>query len=203
MAGTRRPHPGPQADPLPRHGLRRVRGRARGRLRPPPALLAGLGVPLFVATSYSKSFALYGERIGALSVVTADPAQATLVAEKIRLAIRTNYSTPPTHGALLVSTILTDPVLRARWEAELDAMRDRVRRMRIGLAQRLEGNNVCDFSRLTTQRGLFSYSGLSPNQMERLRTDHAVYGVSDGRLCMSALTENTLDRVSQAIRTVL
>jgi aromatic-amino-acid transaminase len=169
----------------------------------PARLLAGLGVPLFVATSYSKSFALYGERIGALSVVAADAGQAKLVAEKVRLAIRTNYSTPPTHGALLVSTILTDPALRARWEAELDGMRQRVRRMREGLARRLEGNNVSDFGRLVTQRGLFSYSGLSAAQMDRLRDDHAVYGVSDGRICMSALTEATLDRVAAGIRAVL
>ncbi len=169
----------------------------------PARLLAGAGVPLFVATSFSKSFALYGERVGALSIVAADAAQARLVQDQVNVAIRTNYSTPPSHGAMLVAAILTDPALRSQWEAELDAMRARVKRMREGLAVRLEGNNKQDFSRLVAQKGLFSYSGLSAAQMERLRDAFGIYGVSDGRLCMSALTEATLDRVADGIRAVL
>ena len=169
----------------------------------PARLLAGLGVPLFVATSFSKSFALYGERIGALSVVAADARQAGLVLDQLKIAIRTNYSTPPTHGAVLVSAILTDPALRAQWEAELAGMRQRIRRMRDGLAARLQGNNVQDFDRLVRQKGLFSYSGLSAAQIARLRDEHGIYGVSDGRLCMAALTEGTLDRVAKGIRAVV
>jgi len=168
----------------------------------PARLLAQCGVPLFVATSFSKSFGLYGERVGALSIVAADARQAGLVLDQIKVAIRTNYSTPPTHGALLVSTILTDPELRAQWEAELETMRQRIRRMREGLVARLAGNNSRDFSRLVRQKGLFSYSGLDAEQMTRLREEFAIYGVSDGRFCMAALTERTLDRVAEGIRAV-
>ena len=168
----------------------------------PARLLAQAGVPLFVATSYSKSFGLYGERVGALSVVAADPAQAKLVGEQVKIAIRTNYSTPPSHGALLVSTILNDPALRSQWTAELAEMRQRIKRMRHGLVERLAGNNVRDFSRFERQRGLFSYSGLSAPQMERLKSEFGIYGVSDGRLCMSALTQATLDRVAAGVRAV-
>ena len=168
----------------------------------PARLLAGLGVPLFVATSFSKSFGLYGERIGALSVVAADDRQAVLVGEQVKIAIRTNYSTPPTHGALLVSTILNDPALRAQWVAELDGMRQRIRRMRQGLVTRLAGNNARDFQHFMEQRGLFSYSGLDGGQMARLKDEFGIYGVSDGRLCMAALTERTLDRVAAGIRAV-
>ena len=168
----------------------------------PARLLAGLGVPVFVATSFSKSFALYGERIGALSVVAADAAQARLVGDQLKVAIRTNYSTPPSHGALLVSAILGDPALRAEWETELDAMRDRIKRMRQGLVARLAGNNARDFGRFLHQRGLFSYSGLDAARMDRLKAEFGIYGVSDGRLCMAALTERTLDRVADGIRAV-
>ena len=169
----------------------------------PARLLAEQDVPVFVATSYSKSFALYGERIGALSVVAADARQAGLALEKVKVAIRVNYSTPPSHGALLVAAILTDPALRAQWEAELEAMRLRIRRMREGLVRRLEGNNVQDFGRLVRQAGLFSYSGMTAAQMDRLRDEFGIYGVSDGRICMAALTERTLDRVAEGIRAVI
>ncbi len=168
----------------------------------PARLLAGLKVPLFVATSFSKSFGLYGERVGALSVVAADDRQAVLVGEQVKIAVRTNYSTPPTHGALLVSTILNDPALRAQWVAELEGMRQRIRRMRAGLVARLAGNNARDFGRFMEQRGLFSYSGLDGGQMARLKDEFGIYGVSDGRLCMAALTERTLDRVAAGIRAV-
>ena len=168
----------------------------------PIRIMAQLGVPVFVATSFSKSFALYGERIGALSIVAADAKQAGLVLEQAKIAIRTNYSTPPSHGALLVSTILGDPQLRAQWEAELAGMRERIKRMREGLVSRLGGDNARDFGQLVRQKGLFSYSGLSTEQMARLKGEFGIYGVSDGRLCMAALTERTLDRVAAGIRTV-
>ena len=169
----------------------------------PARLLAGLGVPVFVATSYSKSFALYAERIGALSIVAASADQAKLVMDQVKVAVRTNYSTPPSHGALLVAEVLTNPALRAQWEAELDGMRQRIKRMRVGLVERLAGNNTTDFSRFVEQKGLFSYSGLSAAQMGRLQDEFAIYGVSDGRLCMSALTEASLDRVAEGIRAVV
>ena len=165
-------------------------------------LLARCGVPMFVATSFSKSFALYGERVGALSVVAADAAQAALVLDQVKIAVRTNYSTPPSHGALLVATVLADPELRAAWEQQLEGMRLRIKRMRTGLAERLAGSNRGDFTRFVRQRGLFSYSGLGEGQMARLKDEFAIYGVSDGRLCMAALTEHTLDRVAEGIRAV-
>jgi aromatic-amino-acid transaminase len=168
----------------------------------PARLLAQAGVPLFVATSFSKSFALYGERVGALSVVAPDPAQARMVLDQVNVAIRTNYSTPPSHGALLVAEVLGDPALQAAWKAELEGMRQRILRMRKGLVARLEGNNARSFDRLVHQRGLFSYSGLDAAQMARLKQEFGIYGVSDGRLCMSALTEATLDRVAEGIRAV-
>ena len=169
----------------------------------PARLLAKAGVPLFVATSFSKSFGLYGERVGALSVVAADAGQAKLVGEQVKIAIRTNYSTPPTHGALLVSTVLNDPALRAQWIEELAEMRQRIKRMRVGLVERLKGNNSKDFSHFVSQRGLFSFSGLSAAQMDRLKAEHGIYGVSDGRLCMAALTEASLDRVADGMRSVI
>lgn len=168
----------------------------------PARLLATCGVPLFVATSFSKSFGLYGERIGALSIVAPDARQAAMALDQVKVCIRANYSTPPSHAALLVSTILSDPSLRPAWEAELDGMRQRILRMRHGLAERLKGSNQGDFSRLVRQRGLFSYSGLSAEQMQRLKQEFAIYGVSDGRLCMAALTEHTLDRVAEGIRAI-
>ncbi len=168
----------------------------------PARLLAKSGLPLFVATSFSKSFGLYGERVGALSIVASDAKQAALVHDQAKVAIRTNYSTPPSHGALLVSAILSDPELRTAWETELEGMRQRILRMRQGLVERLAGNNRADFSRLIRQRGLFSYSGLSAKQMTRLKEEFAIYGVSDGRLCMAALTEKSLDRVAEGIRAV-
>ena len=168
----------------------------------PARLLAGCGVPLFVATSFSKSFALYGERVGVLSVVAADAAQGKLVLDQVKVAVRTNYSTPPSHGAMLVAAVLTNPALRTQWEAELEGMRQRIRRMRVGLVERLAGNNSRDFGRFVTQKGLFSYSGLGEGQMARLKGEFGIYGVSDGRLCMSALTERTLDRVAEGIRAV-
>ena len=130
------------------------------------------------------------------------PAELFLVLEQVKIAVRTNYSTPPSHGALLVSTILGDPALRSQWVEELDRMRQRIRRMREGLVARLSGNNALDFGRLVRQKGLFSYSGLNEAQMARLKNEFAIYGVSDGRLCMAALTERTLDRVAEGIRAV-
>lgn len=166
----------------------------------PARLLVRHGGPLFVATSFSKTFGLYGERVGALSIVTRSPEEAALVADQAAVAIRANYSTPPSHGALIVSTVLNDPALREAWIDELDGMRRRILNMRQGLQDRLIGNNLIDFAALTRQRGLFSYTGLSPAQMSLLESDFAIYGVSDGRLCMAALTEDRLDLVAAAIK---
>ena len=168
----------------------------------PARLLARSGLPLFVATSFSKSFGLYGERVGALSIVAADAKQAALVHDQAKVAIRTNYSTPPSHGAMLVSAILTDPSAAPSLgdRTGSHAPTDPADAPRPG--RPLGGSNRADFTRLIRQRGLFSYSGLSADQMTRLKQDFGIYGVSDGRLCMAALTQNTLDRVAEGIRAV-
>jgi aromatic-amino-acid transaminase len=157
-----------------------------------------------VATSFSKSFSLYGERVGALSVVCADADEATKVLSQLKVIVRTNYSNPPTHGAALVSTVLGTPELRQQWESELGAMRDRIKAMRTALVQGLAQAGVTqDMSFITQQAGMFSYSGLSSEQMQRLRTEFGVYGVNSGRICVAALNTGNIEHVCQAIATVM
>jgi len=169
----------------------------------PVRLMAESGLPLFVALSFSKSFALYGERIGALCVVTGRPDDAIRLTEQTKSIGRGSYSTPPTHGAAVVATVLNRPDLRALWISELDAMRTRIGVMRHKLVDLLAGHNGRDFSHLVKQRGLFSFSGLSPAQVEKLKLDHAIYAVENGRLCMAALNDGNVERVAEAIRQVV
>jgi aromatic-amino-acid transaminase len=162
------------------------------------------GMDFFVATSFSKSFSLYGERVGALSVVCASKEEAARVLSQLKRVIRTNYSNPPTHGAQIVATVLASPELRAQWEQELAGMRDRIRAMRAALVDKLTAAGVKgDLSYITRQKGMFSYSGLSPAQMERLRTEFGIYGVSTGRICVAAINLHNIDYVAKAIATVL
>jgi aromatic-amino-acid transaminase len=161
------------------------------------------GVDFFVATSFSKSFSLYGERVGALSVVCASADEARRVLSQLKIVIRSNYSTPPTHGAQVVTTVLNDPALRAQWEGELMAMRERIRRMRHLLVDKLHAAGVTrDLSFITRQQGMFSYSGLSQAQMQRLRNEFGIYGVDSGRICVAALNGRNIDAVAQAIARV-
>jgi aromatic-amino-acid transaminase len=161
------------------------------------------GVDFFVATSFSKSFSLYGERVGALSVVCASADEARRVLSQLKIVIRSNYSTPPTHGAQVVTTVLNDPSLRAQWEGELMAMRERIRRMRHLLVDKLHAAGVTrDLSYITRQQGMFSYSGLSQAQMQRLRDEFGIYGVDSGRICVAALNGRNIDAVAQAIARV-
>ena len=158
------------------------------------------GLDFFVATSYSKSFSLYGERAGALSVVCASKDAATRVLSQLKRVIRTNYSNPPTHGAAAITTVLSTPALRAMWEDELAGMRDRIKRMRVELQRRLVAAGAAiDTDFITRQRGMFSYSGLSKAQMQRLRSEFGVYGVDSGRICVAALNDRNLDVVVAAI----
>ncbi len=166
-------------------------------------LFADAGLPFFVASSFSKSFSLYGERVGALSVVTASHDEALRVQSQLKRVIRTNYSNPPTHGASIVSAVLNHAELRAMWEQELGEMRDRIRAMRHALVERLGAHGVeGDFGFITRQRGMFSYSGLSPVQVERLRSEFGVYAVGTGRICVAALNGNNIDAVAEAIARV-
>jgi len=161
------------------------------------------GLDFFVATSYSKSFSLYGERAGALSVVCASKDAATRVLSQLKRVIRTNYSNPPTHGAAAITTVLTTPALRAMWEDELAGMRERIKRMRVELQRRLVAAGAAiDTDFITRQRGMFSYSGLSKTQMQRLRSEFGVYGVDSGRICVAALNDRNLDVVVAAISRV-
>jgi aromatic-amino-acid transaminase len=161
------------------------------------------GLDLFVSTSFSKSFSLYGERVGALSVVCASKEEATRVLSQLKIVIRTNYSNPPTHGAQIVATVLTTPALRAQWEGELAGMRERIKRMRGALVEHLANAGVKgDLGYIVRQNGMFSYSGLSTAQMQRLRGEFGVYGVDSGRICVAALNEHNLAYVAKAIAAV-
>ena len=160
--------------------------------------------PLFVSNSFSKSFSLYGERVGALSVVSADRDEAARVLSQLKRVVRANYSTPPTHGGQIVATVLGSPERRAQWEAELGGMRERIRELRETLKRKLEqqvpGGN---FDYVTSQRGMFSYTGLSKAQVGRLRDEFSVYAVDTGRICVAALNSRNIDTVAGAIAAVL
>ena len=161
------------------------------------------GLSFFVATSFSKSFSLYGERVGALSVVCDSKEEADRVLSQLKRVIRTNYSNPPTHGAQIVAAVLTTPALRALWEQELAGMRERIKQMRQALRDKLVAAGVTqDVSYITRQRGMFSYSGLSKEQMQRLRTEFGIYGVDSGRICVAALNSRNIDAVVSAIAQV-
>jgi aromatic-amino-acid transaminase len=167
-------------------------------------LLASSGQSFFVSSSFSKSFSLYGERIGALSVVTQDKDETARVVSQVKRVIRTNYSSPPTHGAAVVAAVLTTPALRDTWEKELGVMRERIREMRRGFVEGLKALGVQrDFSFVIQQRGMFSYSGLSSEQVDRLREEFGIYAVSSGRICLAALNTRNLGSVCEAVAKVL
>ncbi|MFM0286339.1 amino acid aminotransferase [Paraburkholderia megapolitana] len=167
-------------------------------------LFAASELNVFVSSSFSKSFSLYGERVGALSIITGSKEEATRVLSQLKRVIRTNYSNPPTHGGSVVAAVLAAPELRATWEAELGEMRDRIRAMRNGLVERLQAAGVArDFSFVNAQRGMFSYSGLTSAQVDRLREEFGIYAVGTGRICVAALNTRNLDVVAGAIAQVL
>ncbi|NBX97159.1 MAG: aspartate/tyrosine/aromatic aminotransferase [Betaproteobacteria bacterium] len=162
------------------------------------------GLDFFVSTSFSKSFSMYGERVGALSVVCASKEEAARVLSQLKIVIRTNYSNPPTFGAQVVATVLNTPELRQMWEDELAGMRVRIKAMRGQLVARLQAAGVAgDLSFITRQKGMFSYSGLNKAQMERLRGEFGIYGVDSGRICVAALNGKNLDAVATAIAKVM
>ena len=163
----------------------------------------GAGLDFFVDTSFSKSFSLYGERVGALSVVCESKDEADRVLSQLKRVIRTNYSNPPIHGAQVVAMVLTTPALRTMWEAELAGMRVRIKQMRQALQTKLAAAGVKqDVSFITRQKGMFSYSGLNKEQMQRLRGEFGIYGVDSGRICVAALNNKNIDAVVSAIAKV-
>jgi aromatic-amino-acid transaminase len=158
------------------------------------------GLDFFVSTSFSKSFSLYGERVGALSVVCESKDEAARVLSQLKIVIRTNYSNPPTHGAQVVAIVLNTPSLRAMWEEELAGMRIRIKQMRTALLDKLQAAGIQqDMSFITQQKGMFSYSGLNKEQMQRLRSEFGIYGVDSGRICVAALNSRNIDAVVSAI----
>jgi aromatic-amino-acid transaminase len=162
------------------------------------------GLNFLVSTSFSKSFSLYGERVGALSVLCASKEEADKVLSQMKLVIRTNYSNPATHGGTAVAMVLNTPELRTQWEGELAEMRVRIKAMRQKLVDGLKAAGVTqDMSFITTQIGMFSYSGLSKDQMVRLRSEFGVYGTDTGRMCVAALNSKNIDHVCASIAKVM
>ena len=167
-------------------------------------LFAESGLTFFVSSSFSKSFSLYGERVGALSIVSESKEESARVLSQVKRVIRTNYSNPPTHGASIVAAVLNSPELRAQWEAELAEMRLRIRGMRTQMVELLAKNAPQrDFSFVGRQRGMFSYSGLSVEQVHRLRNEFGIYALDTGSICVAALNQSNINVVTDAIVQVI
>jgi len=167
-------------------------------------LFAESGMSFFVSSSFSKSFSLYGERVGALSIVTQNRDESARVLSQLKRVIRTNYSNPPTHGGAIVAAVLNNPSLRQQWEDELAQMRDRIKTMRHELVVRLAANGAKqDFGFIESQRGMFSYSGLTAEQVARLQKEDSIFALSTGRICVAALNTKNVDRVAKAIARVI
>jgi aromatic-amino-acid transaminase len=167
-----------------------------------PRLFAGMS-PVFLSSSFSKSFSLYGERVGAFSAVTASAEEAKRVLSQLKRVVRTNYSNPPSHGSKLVAQILGNPEQRALWEKELGGMRDRIKEMRKQLVDGIRARSGADFGFIMKQRGMFSYSGLTREQVLRLRKEYSIYTIETGRICVAALTTKNIGYVVDAIAKVI
>jgi len=166
-------------------------------------ILVDAGIDTFiVASSYSKSFSLYGERVGALSVVAASADQAKAVQSQIKRIIRTIYSSPSSHGAALVAGVLGSAELKALWEQELGQMRSRIHSLRAGLVEKLAAAGAPEFGFINQQAGMFSYSGLTRPQVDRLRDEYGIYAVGTGRICVAALNQGNLEYVARAVAAV-
>jgi len=167
-------------------------------------LLAELGLTMLVSSSFSKSFSLYGERVGALTLIAGDAEQSARVLSQVKRVVRTNYSNPPTHGAAIVAAVLNSPDWFALWEQELGEMRSRIRLIREQLAAKLKAAGVAtNVDYVVAQRGMFSYSGLTSEQVERLRDEHAIYALASGRICVASLNSRNIDAVANGMAAVL
>jgi aromatic-amino-acid transaminase len=167
-------------------------------------LFAGAMTPVFLSSSFSKSLSLYGERVGAFSLVTASAEEAARALSQLKRVVRTNYSNPPTHGSQLAAAVLSSPELRAEWDHELGAMRDRIKRMRLELASNIKKHAPrADFGFVLAQRGLFSYSGLTKEQVLRLRKEYSIYAIETGRICVAALNSGNVEYVAKAIASAI
>jgi len=168
-----------------------------------PRLFAQATSPIFLSSSFSKSLSLYGERVGAFTLVAGSADEAARALSHVKRVVRTNYSNPPTHGSDIVARVLNTPELRALWEKELGGMRDRIKTMRKALADGVQKRSGKDFSFVLKQRGLFSYTGLSKAQVERLRTEFSIYAIDTGRVCVAALNSGNIDYVADALARVI
>jgi aromatic-amino-acid transaminase len=167
-------------------------------------LFAESGLSFFVSSSFSKSFSLYGERVGALSIITESADESARVLSQVKRVIRTNYSNPPTHGATIAAAVLNSPELRAMWEEELAEMRLRIRGMRLQMVELLSKKAPGhDFSFVARQRGMFSYSGLTVEQVTRLRTEFGIYALDTGRICVASLNQRNIEAVTDSIVQVI
>jgi aromatic-amino-acid transaminase len=167
-------------------------------------LFAASYSPVFVSSSFSKSFSLYGERVGAFSLLAGSADEAARALSQVKRLVRTNYSNPPTHGGQIVATVLATPELRAQWEQELAGMRDRIKAMRKALVEKIRARAPqADFGFILDQRGMFSYSGLTKAQVERLRTEFSVYAIETGRICVAALNSKNIGYVADAVAKVV
>lgn len=167
-------------------------------------LFADAMSPVFLSSSFSKSFSLYGERVGAFSLVAASEEEAKRALSHLKRIVRTNYSNPPSHGGQLVAAVLENPELRKLWDSELAGMRDRIKRMRKELVEKIQARVPgADFGFILAQRGMFSYSGLTKEQVLRLRKDFSIYAIETGRICVAALNSKNIDYVADAIAQVI
>ncbi len=165
---------------------------------------ADAGIPMVISSSFSKSFSLYRERVGAVTLVTANADEAKRATSQLKRVIRSSYSNPSSHGAQVVALILSDPELRKTWESELTEMRERILRMRTLFVEKLAAKQQTrDFSFVKKQRGMFSYSGLELPRVQRLRTEFGIYVVDSGRMCVAAMNEGNIDYITDSIAKVL
>jgi aspartate/tyrosine/aromatic aminotransferase len=162
------------------------------------------GKELLIASSFSKNFGLYRERTGALTAVAGDAKTAAVTLSRLKINVRTNYSNPPSHGGAIVSTVLADPELKQQWTAEVAVMRDRVNGMRRLFAETMRAKgSTQDFGFITKQRGMFSFSGLTPVQVDELKTKFSIYVVGSGRINVAGMTEHNMDQLCDAVMAVL
>jgi aspartate/tyrosine/aromatic aminotransferase len=170
----------------------------------PVRLFADRGLELMIASSFSKNFGLYNERVGALTLLARERAAGELALSQLKSAIRANYSNPPWHGGAVVSTVLSDPELSALWRGEVEAMRERIARMRALFVETLRRKGVeRDFGFIVRQKGMFSFAGVSPEQVDRLRDEYAIYVVRSGRINVAGMSEASMDRLCSALAAVL
>lgn len=166
-------------------------------------LFVSEGVPFALAQSFAKNFGLYGERVGVLSMICADSDEAARVLSQLKICVRAMYSNPPIHGARIVAAVLSDPALEAEWRAECKQMADRIISMRKALRSALQqAGSERDWAHITSQIGMFCYTGLSAEQVERLRDDFHIYITKDGRVSMAGITTSNVDYVARGIHTV-